>query len=157
MNINESPEDDIDSLVAQLKSNNSTFKKYNNHRIEVNSENLEEFIMKSSGSLIQDSLEVIQNIKEYTNLTPDAREAESMAELIKASTGALETLNKILLQQKKNDNQIKIKQMDVDAKQGIALAEQQTKILLSREEVMAQLIKNSEAIDITSQEDTLSK
>ena len=114
--------------------------------------------MKSSGSLVQDSLEVIESLKEYTNMAPDARETESIAELIKASTGAIETLNKILLQQKKSDTQVKVKQMDVDSRQGLAIAEQQTKILLSREDIMNKLMQDAETIDITDQEDgTLSK
>lgn len=152
------PEDEIDDLVSQLKDNNKAFQQQKVEREEVTAENLEEFIMKSSGSLVQDSLEVINSLKEYTNMAPDARETESMAELIKASTGAIETLNKILLQQKKSDTQVKVKQMDVDSRQGLAIAEQQTKILLSREDIMDKLMKDAETIDITDQEDdTLSK
>ena len=114
--------------------------------------------MQSSGSLVQDSLEVIGSLKEYTNMAPDARETESIAELIKASTSAIETLNKILLQQKKSETQIKVKQMDVESRQGLAIAEQQTKILLSREDIMKKLIEDADTIDITDQdEDTLSK
>ena len=154
----EFPEDEIDDLVSQLKDNNKVFKQQQTQKQEVTAENLEEFIMKSSGSLVQDSLEVINSLKEYTNMAPDARETESIAELIKASTSAIETLNKILLQQKKSETQIKVKQMDVDSRQGLAIAEQQTKILLSREDIMDKLMKDADAIDITDQvDDTLSK
>jgi hypothetical protein len=154
----EFPEDEIDDLVSQLKDNNKVFKQQQTQKQEVTAENLEEFIMKSSGSLVQDSLEVINSLKEYTNMAPDARETESIAELIKASTSAIETLNKILLQQKKSETQIKVKQMDVDSRQGLAIAEQQTKILLSREDIMEKLMKDADAIDITDQvDDTLSK
>lgn len=158
MNSEQFPEDEIDNLVSQLKDNNKAFKKQKVDKQEVTADNLEEFIMKSSGSLVQDSLEVIESLKEYTNMAPDARETESIAELIKASTGAIETLNKILLQQKKSDTQVKVKQMDVDSRQGLAIAEQQTKILLSREDIMNKLMQDAETIDITDQEDgTLSK
>ena len=141
------PEDDVDDLVSQLKDNNTAFNKAKKERTEVTPENLEEFIMKSSGALVQDSLEMISNIKEFTNLAPDARETESLAELVKASSTAIETLNKILLQNKKGETQIKVKEMDVNARKGIAIAQEQTKILLSREEIMAQLIKDAEVIE----------
>ena len=48
--------------------------------------------------------------------------------------------------------------MDVESRQGLAIAEQQTKILLSREDIMKKLIEDADTIDITDQdEDTLSK
>ena len=141
------PEDDVDDLVSQLKDNNTAFNKVKKERTDVTPENLEEFIMKSSGALVQDSLEMISNIKEFTNLAPDARETESLAELVKASSTAIETLNRILLQNKKSDTQIKVKEMDVNVKKGIAMAEQGTKIMLSREEVMRELIKDAEVIE----------
>lgn len=141
------PDDDVDDLVSQLKDNNTAFNKVKKERTDVTPENLEEFIMKSSGALVQDSLEMIANIKEFTNLAPDARETESLAELVKASSTAIETLNKILLQNKKSDTQIKVKEMDVNVKKGIAMAEQGTKIMLSREEIMKELIKDAEIID----------
>ena len=142
------PEDEVDDLVSQLKDNNTAFNKAKRDKVEVNADNLEEFIMKSSGELVQDSLEMISNIKEFTNLAPDARETESLAELMKASSTAIETLNKILLQNKKSDTQVKVKEMDVNARRGIAIAEQQTKILLSREEIMSKLIKDAEILEV---------
>ncbi|MDC3298438.1 hypothetical protein OAU81_00040 [bacterium] len=158
MNSEEFPEDEIDDLVSQLKDNNKAFQKQKTEKKEITAENLEEFIMQSSGSLVQDSLEVIGSLKEYTNMAPDARETESIAELIKASTSAIETLNKILLQQKKSETQLKVKQMDVESRQGLAIAEQQTKILLSREDIMKKLMEDADTIDVTDQdEDTLSK
>ena len=142
------PEDEVDDLVSQLKDNNTAFNKAKRDKVEVNADNLEEFIMKSSGELVQDSLEMISNIKEFTNLAPDARETESLAELMKASSTAIETLNKILLQNKKSDTQVKVKEMDVNARRGIDIAEQQTKILLSREEIMSKLIKDAEILEV---------
>ena len=149
------PEDDVDDLVSQLKDNNTAFNKVKKERTDVTPDNLEDFIMKSSGALVQDSLEMISNIKEFTNLAPDARETESLAELVKASSTAIETLNRILLQNKKSDTQIKVKEMDVNVKKGIAMAEQGTKIMLSREEVMKELIKDAEVIESESVDEDL--
>jgi hypothetical protein len=65
VNSEEFPEDEIDDLVSQLKDNNKAFQKQKTEKKEITAENLEEFIMQSSGSLVQDSLEVIGSLKVY--------------------------------------------------------------------------------------------
>jgi hypothetical protein len=147
-------DDSVDNLVSQLKENNKIIKTVERERTAISPENLEEFIMKSSGELIEDSLEIISNVKDYTASAPDARESQSLAELIRASASAIDTLNKILLQNKKSKTQMDIKRIDVNMKQGIAAAENTTKILLSREDILNKLVEESEAIDVDISEDT---
>lgn len=144
-------EDAVDELVAQLQDSNKAMNEQKK-RETVTDENLEEFIMKTSSALIEDSLEVLQNVKQYTANSPDARECTSIAELIKASASAIDTLNKIAIQKHKAKTQIEVKQLDIDTKKGIANQEQQTKLLLSREDIMDRLIEQSEIIDIPSEE-----
>jgi hypothetical protein len=144
--------DEIDDLVSQLKDSSSTVNQTAFERVELSNDNLEEFVLKSSGELIQDSLEILGNVKDYTANAPDARETTSLAELIKAASSAIDTLNKVLIQNKRSDSQKEIKQLEIEARKGIAMADNQTKILLSREDIMDKLLKDSNAIDIT--EDT---
>lgn len=144
--------DEIDDLVSQLKDSSSTVNQTTFERVELSNDNLEEFVLKSSGELIQDSLEILGNVKDYTANAPDARETTSLAELIKAASSAIDTLNKVLIQNKRSDSQKEIKQLEIEARKGIAMADNQTKILLSREDIMDKLLKDSDAIDIT--EDT---
>ena len=141
-------EGQVDELVEQLKNNNNIYNKQIKDREKITKDNLEEFIMKSSGALIEDSLEVLSNVKEYTSNSPDARESQAIAELIKASAAAIDTLNKIAIQNNRSDTQIKVKQLDIDTKRGIATQEQQTKLLLSREDIMDKLFQDAEVIDI---------
>lgn len=145
--------DEIDELVSQLKDNDKIVKKASKERVKLDESNLEEFILKSSGELIEDSLEIIDNVKEYTSNAPDARESTSLAELIKAASGAIDTLNKVLLQNKKSKAQMDVKKLEMEARKGIANAENKTKLLLSREDLMDQLIKNADAIDIETDVD----
>jgi len=142
------PEDEVDELVSQLKDANTVAANVGRDKTDVNDDNLEEFILKSSSELIENSLDVISNVKEYTAGSPDVRECQSLAELIRASASAIDTLNKVLLQRKKGETQEKIKEMDIKSKQGIAMADQQTKILLSREDIMKELVKDAEVVDI---------
>lgn len=142
-------EDEVDELVEQLKNSNNTLKAHQKERTQVTDDNLEQFIMNTSSALIEDSLEVLSNVKEYTASSPDARECQSIAELIKAAATAIDTLNKVSLQNKKSKTQMDIKKLDIETKKGIATQEQQTKLLLSREDIMDKLFQDAETIDIT--------
>lgn len=139
----------MDELVEQLKNSNNTLKAHQKERTQVTDDNLEQFIMNTSSALIEDSLEVLSNVKEYTASSPDARECQSIAELIKAAATAIDTLNKVSLQNKKSKTQMDIKKLDIETKKGIATQEQQTKLLLSREDIMDKLFQDAETIDIT--------
>lgn len=139
----------VDELVEQLKQNNNVLKTHQKERVEVTDDNLDQFIMKTSSALIEDSLEVLGNVKEYTASSPDARECQSIAELIKAAATAIDTLNKVSLQNKKAKTQLDLKILDIETKKGIANQEQQTKLLLSREDIMDKLFEDAETIDIT--------
>ena len=141
-------DDSIDDLVSQLKENNKIINTVKKERTEISADNLEEFIMKSSGALIEDSLDIISNVKDYTSSAPDSRESTSLAELIRASASAIDILNKILLQNKKSEVQMDIKKLDVNMKQGIAAADNATTLLVSREDILTRLIEDSEAIDV---------
>jgi hypothetical protein len=147
-------DESIDDLVSQLKENNKIINTVKKERTEISADNLEEFIMKSSGALIEDSLEVISNVKDYTSSAPDSREATSLAELIRASASAIDILNKILLQNKKSDAQMDIKKLDVNMKQGIAAADNATTLLVSREDILNKLIEDSDAIEVEVSDDT---
>ena len=79
---------------------------------------------------------------------PEAENVSSLAELIKASTGAIETLNKLVVQDKKSNTTIKAKQLDIDSKKQLLAAEKQSELMLSREEVLDRLLKKADVIDI---------
>jgi hypothetical protein len=142
------PDDMVDELVSQLKDANDVARSVAREKTNVTDENLEEFILKTSSELIENSLDVISNVKEYTAGSPDARECQSLAELIRASASAIDTLNKVLIQRKKSETQEKVKMLDIKSKQGIAMAEQQTKVLLSREDIMKQLVKDAVDVEV---------
>lgn len=153
MTDNNLPEESIDELVAQLQDNNQTYSQAKKNREEVTSDNLEAFIMKSSGALIEDSLDILANVKDYTAGSPDPREAQSLAELIRASSSAIDTLSKVLLQHKKSETQVQVKQMDVNAKLGLAQVDRQNSMMISREEIMKELFDDAEVIEVDDKDD----
>ena len=149
--------DNIDptDLISQLK-NIPTDSKMLQRRVaiehpELSKEDVEEFVINKSCKLIQDSLELIDNMKEVVHHMPEAENISSLAELIKASSGAIETLNKIVIQDKKTNTTITSKKMDIESRRELQTADQSHALTLSREEIMAKLINNKSVIDVNAE------
>ena len=87
-------------------------------------------------------------MKEIVHHMPEAENVSSLAELIKASTGAIETLNKLVVQDKKSNTTIKAKQLDIDSKRELQSSDQLHALTLSREEVLDRLLKKANVIDV---------
>ena len=144
--------DDIDpaDLISQLKTVPKASKQLTqqSERFNISKDEVEDFIIQKSSKLIQDSLELIDNMKEVVHHMPEAENVSSLAELIKASTGALETLNKLVVQDKKSNTTLKAKQLDIDSKKELQSADQHHALMLSREEVLDRLLKDSKVINV---------
>jgi predicted RND superfamily exporter protein len=97
-------------------------------------------------------MEMINNMKEVVFHVPDSDNVSSLAELIKASTGAIETLNKLVAQDKKSQTQIQVKHMDIQSKQVLQDSEQEHKLKISREDVLKKLIDGKDVINVDTEE-----
>lgn len=139
-------EDDIKSLVDQLKESTKLAKQVKKPEFQLDKSDLEQFILNNTGKLISDSMETIDNIKDFIISAPEPEDVHSLAELYKASTGAIEALNKILLQQQKSDTQIAVKTMDIQSKQAIA-EKKDDRITFTRDEIFEQLLNSGEVIE----------
>ena len=98
-NNEENNELDVKSLVDQLKDSVKTAKNMQSDKFSLAKEDLEQFILDNTGKLIKDSMDTIDDIKQYIISAPEPDDVHSLAELYKASTSAIEALNKILIQQ----------------------------------------------------------
>lgn len=148
--------DDInpDDLISQLKSlptDSKMLQRAVTEHPELSKEDVEEFVINKSSKLIQDSLELIDNMKEVVHHMPEAENISSLAELIKASSGAIETLNKIVIQDKKTNTTITSKKMDIESRKELQTSDQSHALTLSREEIMARLINDKSIIDINAE------
>ena len=151
-----SKDDQIKSLVDQLKESTKLAKSTDQPQFELKKDDLEQFILNNTGRLIQDSMETIDNIKQYIISAPEPEDVHSLAELYKASTGEIEALNKILLQQQKSNTQITVKTMDIKAKQEM-LTTKKEQDTFTRDEIMNQLLKSGQIVeaDITDVNESL--
>ena len=148
-------DDDLSGLLGQLRQNNTFTNKAmkSNENFNLPKEQLEEFILNTSGRLVQDSLDMIDIVKERVAGAAEPDDVASLSELFKASTSTIEALNKILIQDKKTMTTMTVKQMDIEAKKEIAQQESEGRFLASREEMMKQLVKDAKIIDVTEEKD----
>ena len=137
---------DVKTLVDQLREGTKLAKRIEKEEFNLQPEDLQKFILNNTGKLIQDSMDTIDNIKQYIISAPEPEDVHSLAELYKASTGALETLNKIYLQQNKSDTTIKVKTMDIQAKLSLA-EDKENKITFTREEIFDRLVDSGKVIE----------
>jgi DNA-binding protein len=134
-------EEDLDNIVGdiitQLKGTTALARK--EPEDELTKDKLEEFIIKNSGKLINKSLNIIDEVQAYISSAPDAKDVAAFAELLKASSASMESLNKIYISLEKNKTTKDIKQMDLDSKEKINTHDNITH-LLSRKEIMKELM-----------------
>jgi hypothetical protein len=90
-------------------------------------------------------------MKEVVHHMPEAENISSLAELIKASSGAIETLNKIVIQDKKTNTTITSKKMDIESRKALQAVDQSHALTMSREEIMAKLINDKSIIDVNAE------
>tara|TARA_R110000765_G_C18570894_1_gene565020 strand:- start:89 stop:529 length:441 start_codon:yes stop_codon:yes gene_type:complete len=138
----------VNDIISQLKQSNKVAKVSVDDSI-LNKEDLEDFLIQNSGKLIKKSLSIVDNVNDYISSAPENRDVAALAELIKASSSAIETLNKLHTAKERNDTQVAVKQMDVDSKERLNIVDNQTKMLLSRDDIMKALVdKDNDLIDV---------
>jgi len=140
------PGHDIGDLVDQLKNAEKYLKKPEKAEEEFNldPEELEKFILNNAGKLVKKSIDMVDEVKQYVETAPESRDVSSLSELINASSSAIETLSKILVQNKRDKTQKEVKQMDIDGKKQLMQGEFNAKVMLSRDDVMKELFAKVE-------------
>jgi len=147
-------DEDIKSLVDQLKEstivNNEVCKK--TEELGLEPEDVEQFVVKNSGHLVQQSLHAIDEVKDYIMASGDPDSISALSELIRASSGALESLNKIVVQNKRSATSITTKQMDVTAKYTIEEKKNEHALIASHEEVFKKILDDAKVIEVNDEE-----
>jgi len=146
-------QDMVGSLIDQLRENNQVIEKVKTVREPLKKEELETFVREKGANLIEDALEMVATVKDFIISAPNAEDVEALSGLINATAAAMDTLNKINIQDKKSDASIKLKEMDIKAKKELQEADAGVKIMLTREEVLRNLANNAKPIQAEIIED----
>lgn len=150
-------DDTVNSILDQLKTVPTVSKKINNiPSSDLSKENLQNFVVQYASRLVENATESVEYIKDNVQAAPTADDVISLAELIKSTSGALEILNKIVINKEKLENSVKIKQMDVDSKREELEVKTTTTLIASRDEILKQLMNKAKVIEVTAIDSTTS-
>jgi len=142
----------VGDLLEQLNDANKKAEIAKKESNPLKKEDMERFVVEKAGKLVEESLEVVTNVKDYISSAPESKDVGSLAELIAATSTAIETLNKIIVTDKKNETLMKAKEMDIASRKELKESDNQTKLLATREQVFKMLInsanKSAEIIDV---------
>ena len=141
-------DDNIDSLIDQLKGSNALSNELTKKAedFHLDKSELEQFILDNQGALIRDSVDIIQLMKQYVASAPNAEDIGSFAELLKATSTAIDNLAKLQITKQRTDSQKEIKQMDIDAKKNLNDDNNRMQLIGTREEIFNRLVKEAEII-----------
>lgn len=140
----------VDDLLSQLKGVNKKSKELQKDEFKLDKEQLEDFLLNYSGKLIKGTVDYVEEVKEFITSAPDAKDVEALSKLVGASASAIESLNKLLLQDKANQAKIQVKQMDIESKKELQENKpgEQLGIKINREELLKQLISDAKVIEV---------
>jgi hypothetical protein len=143
------PLGDVDELIEQLQAGSTEVNDLVQaaEKINLDRKDLEQFILDNQGTLIQDSVNVLQIMKQYVAAAPNAEDVASFAELLKATSTAIDNLAKLHTSRERTDTQKIIKQMDIDAKKTINDDNNKMKLIGTRDEIYKKLLEDITVVD----------
>lgn len=106
--------------------------------MELKEENTEEFIRNNAGQLVQEGLDYVRQLKAERGNNVSYKEIESIAEMIKATASAIESLNKISIVKLKNESKEKLKQLEKETENKLQLS-------VTRDQLFDMMIKYNES------------
>ena len=133
---------EIDAIVEQLRADsvpsNNQIDPSETPLPDVNDDNMNEYVIKKATENIEASLDAVNSLKDIVITGQNPQEIAALASLINATTKALDSLNKINMQNKQIKNNIEIKQMEVSIAKNIKPPT--TNVLIAtRDEIMSKL------------------
>lgn len=112
------------------------------------SDSLEEKIIRETDELINASKGAIFAVLDEVQSAPnDAELISSASSFLRAQTGIIDAITKLHLSKEKFKQQIQLTKMKVESDQKMNTENNQTKVLLSRDEIMSRLLKDSENVN----------
>jgi uncharacterized protein YjcR len=104
-------------------------------------DNLEEKIISETNNVMDSARNALEAVLDEVQSTPnDAELIEAASSLIKAQTGLVDALTKLHLNKEKHKQQIELAHLRISAEQQMNTENNQTKMLVSREEIMSRLM-----------------
>ena len=147
--------DNISSLIDELSSfklPTQDIKPVVHQPTSVNDDNINDYILKKTATLIDTGLGAVQDLKDFVIQGQNPDEIAALSELISSTTKAIEALNRINLQNKKAATDKELKIMDLQNRKEVAgmlpgnVTNNTNVLVASREEIFKQLLDSAETI-----------
>jgi hypothetical protein len=140
----------VDDLISQLKGSAAVSKELKKEEFNLDKDELENFLLNYSGKLIKGTVDYVEEVKQFITSAPDSRDVDALSKLVGASASAIESLNKILLQDKANEAKIQVKQMDIESKKELQdKNNERLGLTINREELLNQLLDDAKIIEVS--------
>lgn len=145
-----STEEDINALLGLTPSEIvKEMKVVKNEIAVINPNQLEEKIISETNDIMDNARSALAAVLDEVQSTPnDAELIESAASLIKAQTGLVDALTKLHLNKEKHKQQVELTKMRISADQQMNTENNQTKILMSRDEIMSRLMNDAKKVEV---------
>jgi len=109
-------DDEVENIISQIKNQTKILNQPVKEPDPLKKEDLENFVITNAGKIVNHSLEMVEKMKIEVIAGADAKLIESVSELVKATTSAIESLSKLKLSDDKIKAQREIAQMNIDSK-----------------------------------------
>ena len=145
-----STENDINALLGITPSEIvKQTKAVKNELALNNSTHLEEKIISETNDIMDSTRNALESVLDMVQTSPqDAELVEAAASFVKAQTGLIDALSKLHLNKEKHKQNVELTKMRISADQQMNTENNQVKVLLSREEIMAQLMNDAKRVEV---------
>lgn len=137
----------VNDLIQQLNINVKDNKDLAKQDFNLPKEQLESFVLNSTGKLVTQGLEIVEGVKEYVMNNPESREVEALSEALKAVASALTVIKDIHIAQIKKEGTKELKIMDIESRKILKDAQQHERFLMSRDEVFKKILEDAKVIE----------
>jgi hypothetical protein len=135
---------EIDSIIDQLKAESVpksaqiSVPRTSTPVPNLTDDNVNQYVYNKTASVIESGLDAINNLKDLVATGQDPKEISALAQLIGATTKAIDSLNKINLQIKDHKNNIEVAKLETEGYK--AMSNNTTNVLVAtRDEIMERL------------------
>lgn len=145
----EDKEFSVNDLINQLKETTSFSKdvKNNPEKYTLPKEQLEQFVLNSTGKLVMQGLEIVEGVKEYVMNNPESKEVIALSEALKAVASALTVVKDIHISQIKRDSLKDIKTMEIESRKQLKDEDRKERFLMSRDEMFKKIMEEAKVIE----------
>ena len=153
-----STSDDINALLGINPSEIVQQARHVKHELAtITEDKLGEKIIEETNDIMDSARQALAAVLDEVQATPnDAELVESASKLIQAQAGLIDALSKLHLNREKFNQQVALTKMRLSAEQQMNTENNQTKMLVSRGEIMERLFDDARkinVIDITNELD----